>query len=113
MILSLALIFAGWSMLLMFRDHGAVSRKKGPMQINLSPSLLKFTLISALTGVGTGMIVPYFNVYFSRVLHATSFETGLVFAGTDALMVLGFIITPHITARLGRARATTLTQLSS
>lgn len=112
LMVSLALLFAAWSLLL-FRDTGTASRKKGRMQAGLSPSLLKLTIIGALGGVGSGMIGPYFNVYFTRVLHATSLETELVFAVTDALMVVGFTVTPRISSWLGKVRATTATQLAS
>ncbi len=113
MLISLVLIFAGWAILLLFKSTGAATRNKGPMKVRLSSNLIKFTLISASIGIGTGMIVPYFNVYFTKVLHATSFETGLAFAVADALMVVGFAITPRISSWLGKVRATTITQLAS
>ncbi len=113
MLASLALLLAGWSILLLMKDGRARPVAKRQINVKFSPSLLKLTLISALTGVGTGAIVPYFNVYFTKVLGATSSEIGIVFAVTNALMVVGFTLTPRLTSWFGKARATAFTQMAS
>lgn len=113
MLISLALLLAGWSVLLLMKDGTSKPRTRKPFTIRFSPNLLKLTLISALTGVGTGAIVPYFNVYFTKVLGAGPSEIGIVFAATNALMVAGFAITPRLASWLGKVRATTLTQMAS
>jgi MFS family permease len=113
MLLSVVLLFAGWCVLLLLKDGRAQDMVKKPLAIKFSPNLLKFTLISALTGVGTGAIVPYFNVYFTKVLGAGPSQIGIVFAITNALMVLGFVLTPHLSSWLGKVRSTSFTQLAS
>lgn len=113
MLLSLALLLAGWSILLLMKDGRARPVTKKPFNVRFSPNLLKFTAISTLAGVGTGAIVPYFNVYFTKVLGANSSEIGIVFAVTNALMVVGFALTPRITSWFGKARATAFTQMAS
>jgi MFS family permease len=113
MLISLALLLAGWSVLLLMKDGKPRPSAMKPLKVRFSPNLLKFTLISALTGVGTGAIVPYFNVYFTRVLGAGSSEIGIVFAVTNALMVVGFTLTPRVTSWFGKARATAFTQMAS
>ncbi len=114
MLASMALLLAGWSMLLLMKGGKESPRdRKRAFRVRFSPSLLRFTLISALTGVGTGAIVPYFNVYFTKVLGAGSSEVGIVFAVTNALMVVGFAITPRISSWFGKARAAAYTQLAS
>ncbi|BAI62720.1 MFS transporter [Methanocella paludicola SANAE] len=113
MLLALGLLLAGWSMLLLMKDGKPAPSRRKPLKIQFSPNLLRFTLISALTGVGTGAIVSYFNIYFVKVLGAGPSEIGIVFAVTNALMVVGFAITPRISSWLGKVRATTLTQMAS
>lgn len=113
MLLALGLLLAGWSMLLLMKDGKPAPSRRKPLKIRFSPNLLRFTLISALTGVGTGAIVSYFNIYFVKVLGAGPSEIGIVFAVTNALMVVGFAITPRISSWLGKVRATTLTQMAS
>lgn len=113
MLLALGLLLAGWSMLLLMKDGTPAPSRRKPLKIRFSPNLLRFTLIGALTGVGTGAIVSYFNIYFVKVLGAGPSEIGIVFAVTNALMVVGFAITPRISSWLGKVRATTLTQMAS
>jgi len=113
MLLALGLLLAGWSVLLLMKDGKPAPSRRKPLRIRFSPNLLRFTLISALTGVGSGAIVSYFNVYFTKVLGAGPSEVGIVFAVTNALMVAGFAITPRISSRLGKVRATALTQMAS
>ncbi|AFC99999.1 Major Facilitator Superfamily [Methanocella conradii HZ254] len=112
LVLSLLLLLAGWSTLLMMKS-GKPRRTSRRASIRFSPNLLKFTTISALTGVGTGAVVPYFNVYFTKVLGAGPSEIGAVFAITNAIMVVGFTVTPHVSSWLGKARAAALTQMAS
>jgi predicted MFS family arabinose efflux permease len=57
--------------------------------------------------------VPYFNVYFNKVLNASVLQTGLVFAVADALMVIGFMMIPYISTRMGMVRSAALTQAIS
>ncbi len=110
--LSLILLLAGLSTLLMMKS-GKPRRMPNKKAIGLSPCLLKFTAIGALTGVGTGAIVPYFNVYFVKVLGASPSWIGALYAATNAIMVAGFAATPLVTSRLGKARAAALTQMAS
>ena len=113
MLVALSLLLAGWSVLLFMKDGTGKPSSRKPFKIRFSPNLTKFTLISALMGVGTGAIVPYFNVYFTKVLGAGPSEIGIVFAATNALMVVGFAITPRLTSWLGKVRAASLTQMAS
>lgn len=110
--LSLLLLLAGLSTLLMMKG-GKPRRTPKKGTIRPSPCLMKFTAIGALTGVGTGAIMPYFNVYFVKVLGASPSWIGALFAATNAVMVAGFAVTPLAASRLGKARAAALTQMAS
>jgi MFS family permease len=79
----------------------------------LSPDIMKFTLTSLTFGVASGMIVPYFNVYFTRALNVGVFEVGIVSAIAGAIMILGFITTPWMTARIGKVRSAVVTKIFS
>lgn len=50
-------------------DHSAASR---PLFSGKRTFVLQFTLTSIIIGFGAGVIVPFFNVYFSQELHATA-----------------------------------------
>ncbi|WP_424357738.1 MFS transporter [Methanocella sp. MCL-LM] len=78
-----------------------------------SPTVLKFTLTSVTFGVASGMIVPYFNVYFMKVLHMDVVQIGLTSAAAGAFMLVGFIITPYATSKIGKVRSAVVTKLIS
>jgi len=73
----------------------------------------KFMLTSALIGVGAGMIVPYFNLYFQGWAGASVSQIGTVFALGQFGTALGGISSPWLARRLGLTNGVVLTQLSS
>lgn len=115
MLASLALLAIGWALLLFLKDNKHTSHKSCRTSFILkpSPAVLKFTLITLIIGMGSGMIVPYFNVYFTRIVHASVFATGLVFAVASLFMVAGFVSIPWLSGRIGRARSAVITQVAS
>jgi MFS family permease len=75
-----------------------------------SPDVIKFTLTSLTFGVASGMIVPYFNVYFTKALHVGVLEVGMASAVAGAVMILGFITTPYLTSKIGKVRSAVVTK---
>ncbi|WP_424357737.1 MFS transporter [Methanocella sp. MCL-LM] len=73
----------------------------------------QLVLISCLIGMGAGLIVPFFNVYFHKVLFATPGEIGIIFSIAQVSMVVGATIVPYIASRIGRVRMVALTYLCS
>lgn len=113
---SMMLLLVGWAFLLMLRnkrDTKCSCPEFSIADIRLTPDILKFTLTSITYGVGSGMIVPYFNVYFIKVLDMSLTEISITSAVAGAVMVLGFLITPVLTSRIGKVRSAVLTKLLS
>jgi MFS family permease len=73
----------------------------------------KLVFVNALIGIGAGMIVPFFNVYFYKVLAATTGQIGLIFAIGEIVMVAGLLVIPLITERFGKVRTIAMTELLS
>ena len=117
MLASMALLLVGWTMLLFLKENKhAPQRQSCPrtsLKLKPSPAVLKFTFITLIIGAGSGMIVPYFNVYFTHIVHASVFATGLVFAVASLFMVAGFVAIPWLSTRVGRARSAVFTQVAS
>lgn len=116
LLVSITLMMFGWGVLLLIKEDGRGKCNLPPLSIkNMKPShtAMKFTLITMIVGIGSGMIVPFFNVYFTKVLSADVLETGLVFSIADVFMVIGFMIIPYMSTRIGRIRSAVLTQLIS
>jgi MFS family permease len=116
---SVALLVVGCILLALMKKGGCATvqvrhRKKLSLK-DLKPSstVIKFTLTSMTFGVASGMIVPYFNIYFMKVLNVGVVEIGMASAAAGAFMIIGFIATPLLTARIGKVRSAVLSKVLS
>lgn len=78
-----------------------------------SRTVKRLLIISCLIGLGAGLIVPLFNVYFNKTLSATPQQIGVIFSIGQASMVIGSMAVPFIVARIGRVKTVSLTYLVS
>lgn len=69
------------------------------------------TLVYVLTGLGAGLVIPYFNVFFVLHLHASSALFGLIDGGANAATALFTLVAPWLAAHIGRIRTIVLTRL--
>jgi MFS family permease len=77
-----------------------------------SPIFL-LSLTQVLIGLGAGLFIPYFNVYFVQHLHASSALFGLIDGGATAITALLTLAAPLLALRLGKVNTIVLTQLAS
>ncbi len=70
-------------------------------------------LVQILTGLGAGLLLPYFNLFFVRHLHANSALFGLIDGAANGLTALTTLLAPWLARRIGRINAITLTRLLS
>ena len=75
--------------------------------------VLQYVFCGSLIGFGAGVIVPFFNVYFSQVLHATSAQIGLMFSAGELSIGIASLVLPFIVRRYGKVGSTVLTQMLS
>lgn len=73
----------------------------------------RLVTISCLIGLGAGLIVPFFNVYFSKMLSASTGQIGLIFALAQASMAVGAMAVPFMVSRIGKVKTVSLTYLMS
>lgn len=78
----------------------------------LSP-FFALVLVQALTGLGAGLFVPYFNLFFVRHLHASSALFGLLDGAANGLTALTTLCAPWLARRIGRVSTIALTRLCS
>jgi len=78
----------------------------------LSP-FVALILVQTLTGLGAGLIIPYFNLFFVRHLNASSELFGLADGAANGLTALTTLCAPWLARRLGRVNSIILTRLSS
>lgn len=70
-------------------------------------------LVQILTGLGAGLFIPYFNLFFVQHLKATSALFGLIDGIANALLALTTLLAPWLARKIGRVHAIILTRLSS
>ena len=113
---AVVLLVMGLVVTMLIKEKKGAPKGHCPFQLSLkdlklSPNVLKFTLTSLTFGVASGMIVPYFNVYFTQALHMSVLDVGLISAVAGAIMVGGFVITPYLTSKIGKIRAACASKL--
>ena len=70
-------------------------------------------LVYVFTGLGAGLFIPYFNIFFVQHLRASSALFGVIDGGANATTALFTLAAPWLAARIGRMRAIALTRLVS
>jgi MFS family permease len=73
----------------------------------------QFALIEAFLGLGAGLFIPYFNVYFVQDQGASIALYGIISAGGTILMALATLAAPLLSMYFGKVRAALYTELCS
>lgn len=75
--------------------------------------LVKLAVPAFLVGSGAGLIIPFLNLYFRERFHLESDAIGRLFAVSQVLTMVGFLLGPRMARRFGRIRAAVTTELLS
>lgn len=70
-------------------------------------------IINALIGIGWGLALPYFNVYFDIVFNATAAQIGIIFSISQIARSLFLVPIPILTEKFGKIKVIAITQLFS
>jgi MFS family permease len=97
------------------RTNGNVSIKLTLSRVNilLRTPFFFLMLVYIFTGLGAGLFIPYFNIYFVQHLKASPSLFGLIDGGANAITALLTLVSPLLAKRLGRINTITLTRLAS
>lgn len=79
----------------------------------LTSRLFLLVLIQALIGMGAGLFIPYFNIYFVRHLGASSALFGAIDGGANALNAFFTLVAPWLALRMGKVNTIVVTRLLS
>ncbi|KQL55669.1 MULTISPECIES: MFS transporter [Bacillaceae] len=72
-----------------------------------------FAFSSLLIGFGSGLVIPYLNLYFNDRFHLNYSTIGLVLSLGQAMTVFAMLIGPKVVDRVGEVRAVFLLQMGS
>jgi MFS family permease len=96
------------------RERVEINIGKPSLRIVESRTVIgKLVLTAGLIGLGAGLIVPFFNVFFRNKLGATSEQIGIIFALGNISVAAGTTLAPIVSSRLGKVRTVAFTELCS
>lgn len=72
-----------------------------------------FSFAGLLIGLGSGLVVPYLNLYFSNRFDASSAYIGLILSLGSAMTAVAILIGPALVKKVGKVKALILFQLLS
>jgi MFS family permease len=96
------------------RRGGARASRDEPVRARDHKALLgRLGLNFALLGLGAGLIMPFFNLYFARRYHASAGQIGVWFSVSQVITLVATLLGPLIARKAGKLRAITTLQLLS
>lgn len=84
--------------------------------INLKKNLIvifHFSFASLLIGLGSGLVVPYLNLYFSNRFDASNTYIGLILSLGSAMTAVAMLIGPMLVRKVGKVKALIIFQVLS
>jgi MFS family permease len=82
-------------------------------QVRAGHKIAAFALALGLVGLGAGLFIPFFNVYFVKVQGATTAQVGFIFSMGQVLTGLATLAAPLLARRFGKVYAVGLGQAGS
>lgn len=86
---------------------------KGSDIVGRKRVVLQFSVISAITGLGAGFVIPYLTLFFWNFYNLPSFVVGFVVGAGDLSIAAGFLVAPAVSTRIGKVGAVVLSQALS
>ncbi len=93
-------------------NHHKGSKFKDYISV-LNHDSIMYMIKTAFIGLGAGLIVPFFSVYIKHSLNTTDSVVGAIMAFAQFGTVIGGLITPLLSRRLGRVKFVLICQLIS
>ncbi len=72
-----------------------------------------FSFASLLIGIGSGLVVPYLNLYFSNRFDASNAYIGLILSLGSAMTAVAMLIGPLLVKKVGKVKALIIFQMLS
>lgn len=79
----------------------------------MSGKSLKFIIYNTIIGFGAGLVIPFFSVYLKFALNIDDEKVGIIMGLSQVGLVIGGLLVPYISKRLGRENTVVVCQLLS
>jgi predicted MFS family arabinose efflux permease len=87
--------------------------RRTDIRVIVSSALFTMIFVQILIGMGAGLFIPYFNIYFVQHLGASSALFGLIDGCANALNALLTLLAPLLALRISRINTLVFTRLLS
>lgn len=84
--------------------------KTGFAVVLKNPIARNLAIHNMFIGSGAGLVVPFFNVFLSEQLQASTAQIGFITGGTNLVLIVAVLITPFLVKKLGKVRSVVFTQ---
>lgn len=118
-----ALFAMGLLPLLRLNSESSAKTKKMEAHIEIHPAdvdlkknlsvIFHFSFASLLVGIGSGLVVPYLNLYFSNRFEASNAYIGLILSLGSAMTAVAMLIGPLLVRKAGKVKALIFFQILS
>lgn len=85
----------------------------GEWRAMLGSALFALVVVQVLIGLGAGLFIPYFNIFFVQHLGASSALFGVIDGGANALNAVLTLVAPWLALRIGKVNTIAVTRLLS
>jgi MFS family permease len=75
--------------------------------------IILFSIANLLIGTGSGLVIPYLNLYFANRFDATNSYIGFILALGSAMTAVAMLIGPRLVKRVGKVKALVIFQIAS
>ncbi len=93
-------------------DGGKIDQLEDRLKRNLIV-IFHFSFANLLIGFGSGLVVPYLNLYFANRFDATNSYIGFVLSMGSAMTAVAAMIGPALSKKIGKVKALILFQMLS
>ena len=87
-----------------------VRSKTGFAVVLKNPIARNLAIHNMFIGSGAGLVVPFFNVFLTEQLKASTAQIGFISGGTNLVLIVAVLITPFLVRKLGKVRSVVVTQ---
>lgn len=116
LLLAAACMFLALIPILLIRRENVTGKERSIrelMRLQDKKRLFVLSTPEMLIGLGAGLTIPFFNVYFQTQWKLSPADVGLVFAAMAAFQVLSFLLAPALVKRFGPVKVIIGSQILS
>lgn len=94
------------------KEHAEEVQTVADLKSNLKVIVL-FSIANLIIGTGSGLVIPYLNLYFANRFDATNSYIGFILALGSAMTAVAMLIGPRLVKKVGKVRALVIFQIAS